>query len=391
MDPIAVLLGAFLSPTAVIILLVLVLAFLLYMWFTTPALPGSTAPGNAAAIGAGTSGFQSGPIEGFEQAVLSDENRTLQNLQPLTIKQAGYLGGNQMDGIEGIKNAFIAGARSMVLQIDFVDAPISGGNYAEPGVPTLLYRDDNGLLLSKNGADLETTIKSLATYAFKPEVPNSDKPVILYLHLRRAPNAVTKPQDYLKYLSQIAKNLAPLAPNHLGMTPLGTFNRQKNESLLFRTPISQLGGKFIVLCNADTSMFQQSAALGYGTYEPKEDLDFWVNARVYLQNAGDFIGITEAAGGSVKPNATVVKLSDAVAGGSTFGKATVGTFTIAMPSMTANPTPEDLKTALDVAGVSVVPLDLFSETLDKIKPLTTQYAKKSFRAKPAALCTLLMS
>lgn len=383
------LLGAFLSPTAVIILLVLVLAFLLYMWFTTPALPASTATSNANAIGAGTSGFQSGPIEGFEQAVLSDENRTLQNLQPLTIKQAGYMGGNHMDSVEGIKNAFIAGARSIVLQIDFVDAPISGGNYAAPGVATLLYRDDNGLLLSKNGADLETTVKSLATYAFKPEVPNSDKPVILYLHLRRAPNAVTKPQDYLRYLSQIAKTLAPLAPNHLGMTPLGSFNRQKNESLLFRTPISQLGGKFIILCNADTSMFQQSAALGYGAFDPKEDLDFWVNARVYLQNAGDLIGITEAAGNSVKPNATVMKLSDAVAGGSTFGKATIGSFIIALPSMTTNPTPEDLKIALDVAGVSVVPLDLFSDTLDKIKPLTTQYAKKSFRTKPAALCTLL--
>jgi hypothetical protein len=84
-----------------------------------------------------------------------------------------------------------------------------------------------------------------------------------------------------------------------------------------------------------------------------------------------------------------MKLSDAIAGGSTFGKATIGSFIIALPSMTANPTPEDLKIALDAAGVSVVPLDLFSDTLDKIKPLTTQYAKKSFRTKPAALCTLL--
>ena len=384
------LLGAFLSPTAVIILLVIIVAFLLYMWFTTPALLGSTATSNASAVGAGTSGFQSGPNEGFEQVPLSDENKTLQNVQPLTIKQAGYLGGNQMDAVEGIKNAFIAGARSLVLQIDFLDAKMAG-RYAAPGVPTLLYRNDNGLLLSKNGADLAKTMESIATYAFRPEVPNHDKPVILYLHVVRAPNAVSDGQDYLKFLSQIATAMAPLAPNHLGQTPLGNFHRQKNEDLLFRTPISQLGDKFIVLCNADTSMFQKSAALGYGAYETKDDLDFWVNARVYLQNAGDTIGVTEAAGSSVAPNATIMKLSDAVAGGTAFGKANIGKFIIAMPSLTANPSPSDLSTAIDMAGVSVVPLDLFSDSIDKIKPLTTQYTKKSFRAKPAALCSLLPS
>jgi hypothetical protein len=387
MDPITAILGAVLSPTVVVVLLVVVIIFLLYMWFTTPALPGSIAPGNAAAIGAGTSGFQSGPIEGFEQATLSDENRTLQNLQPLTIKQAAYMGGLQFDPVEGIKNAFIAGVRSLVLQIDFLDAK-NAGDYAAPGVPTLLYRDNNGLLLSKNGADLAKTMESIATYPFKPEVPNSDKPVILYLHLNRAPNAVTHSKDYLEYLSQIAKTLAPLAPNHLGMTPLGSFNRQKNESLLFRTPISQLGGKFIILSNADTSMFQQSQSLGYGTFDPKEDLDFWVNARVYLQNPSDKIGITGAPTSNTTPSATIVNLSDVLARSSTFGKETLGTYVIAMPSLTENPTPEDLKTALDVAGV-IVPLDLFSTELSTIKPLTNQWSKKSFRSKPAALCTLM--
>lgn len=379
------------SQIVVGLILVVILALIgIAIWarMSPPASSsGTSASTTAAAIGAGVSGFQSGPsVEGFEQAALSDENKTLQNLQPLTIKQAAYMGGNKMDAVEGIKNAFIAGVRSLVLQIDFLDAK-NAGDYAAPGIPTLLYRDDNGLLLSTNGADLAKTMESIATYPFRPEVPNNDKPVILYLHLNRAPNAVTHPKDYLDYLSQIAKTLAPLAPNHLGMMPFGSFNRQKNESLLFRTPISQLGGKFIILCNADTSMFQQSNSLGYGTYDPKEDLDFWVNARVYLQNSSDKIGITGSPTSNTTPSATIVALSDVLAR-SSFGKETLGIYVIALPSLTENPTPEDLKTALDVAGV-VVPLDLFSTDLSTIRPLTNQWSKKSFRAKPAALCTLI--
>jgi len=313
---------------------------------------------------------------------------TLQNAQPLTIKQAAFLGPlpeGHFDTENGAVQALRAGFRSFIFQIDYLDTKRDENLYALPGIPTLLYRADDGGLIRENSADINEVAQSIANSAFRPEVPKNTDPVVIYLHILRAPSVVRDPDGYKIFLSKIATALNPLAPMHLGMTPLGTFNRQKQEAVLLSTPLSNFEGQVIVLCNADTSVFKNASP----QINPADDLDFWVNMRVYLNNSADTLGITQMPASGVTPSAVVVKLADILALPSqkadAFAAQGKTRFVIALPSQMANPTVQELDTAINLLGINMVPLDIFSDNVDNVKALVKKYDSNDFRMKPAGL------
>ena len=322
--------------------------------------------------------------EGFEDAAPI----TLQNAQPLTIKQAAYLGPvseGHFDTDSGAVQALRAGFRSFIFQIDYLDTKRDENLFAPPGIPTLLYRGDDAGLISENSADINAVAQSIANSAFRPEVPKNTDPVIIYLHILRAPSLTRDPDGYKLFLSKIAKALNPLAPMHLGMTPLGTFHRQKQEAVLLATPLSNFEGQVIVLCNADTSVFKNADP----PINPADDLDFWVNMRVYLNDAADSLGVTQMPAAGVTPSAVVVRLDSTLALPSqqmdAFASQGKGRFVIALPSQMSNPTVQDLDTAINVLGINMVPLDIFSDNIDNVKALVKEYDSNDFRLKPVGL------
>ena len=322
--------------------------------------------------------------EGFADAA----PLTLQNAQPLTIKQAAFLGPlpeGHFDTDSGAVQALRAGFRSFIFQIDYLDTKRDENLFALPGIPTLLYRGDDGGLISENSADINTVAQSIANSAFRPEVPKNTDPVIIYLHILRAPSVMRDPDNYKIFLSKIATALNPLAPMHLGMTPLGTFNRQKQEAVLLTAPLKSFEGQVIVLCNADTSVFKNTSP----QINPADDLDFWVNMRVYLNDSADSLGITQMPAAGVTPSAVVVKLADVLALSSTkadaFAAQGKSRFVIALPSQMANPTLKDLDTAINLLGINMVPLDIFSDTIENVKALVKKYDSNDFRLKPVGL------
>jgi hypothetical protein len=353
---------------------------------------GATKPESAAGqLAAALEGFQN--QEGFQSATgtSSAEDAPFVALQPMTIRQAGYLGPYE-DGLfdpqVAVANALRAGFRSFVLQIDYMNNVKKG--FAEPDVPTLVYRSDSGALLSTNSGSIQKVAESIASLAYKPEFPNSSKPVILYLHLLRTPSPVRAPEKYKLFLSQIATQLEPLAPSHLGMTPSGTFHRQKQEDVLLNVPLKALEGKTVILCNADTKIFRSEKATPDGErISPKQDLDFWVNMRVYLENENDTLGVTQIPDPDTKPAAVIVRASDLFAlsraKADAFAVRGRKRFVIALPSQKANPTPAVLAGLLNEYGVNMVPLDIFSEPIAETVKLVRPYEKQSIRAKPAAL------
>lgn len=343
-------------------------------------------------LAASVQGFQNpGPPAPAASPAAAPTELKLLNAQPLTIKQAAYMGppdGGSFDPELAVSQALRAGFRSFVLQIDYLDTIQDKDKFPAPGEPTLLYRDARGALLSANAGSLAAAATAFANAAFKAETPNNTQPLLLYLHLNRAPSPTRQRDRYIRYLSKIAAALAPLAPNHLGMTPLGIFHRQRQEDVLLTSPLSSFAGQVIIMSNADTSIFRTGTSDGK-KYLPAEDLDYWVNLRVYLDDDNSNIGVTKIPEEGVTANAVVVYLSQvlALSAAKSDSFATRGKrrFVIAMPDPLKNPTVPALDKALNELGINMVPLDIFQEDLNAVKQLRDLYDAKSYRAKPAAL------
>jgi hypothetical protein len=201
---------------------------------------------------------------------------------------------------------------------------------------------------------------------------------------------VRKEAEYIRFLSKIARALQPLAPFHLGSTPMGVFHRQKRERDLLQAPIKSLEGQVIVLSNADTTLFR-APLKGGQRYAPADDLDYWVNMRVSLDNEDEVHGIAKLSeeGGAAGPAAVIVSLANILRLGAAkrdaFAGRGKGRYVIAMPGAMANPSPAELERALKDLGVNLVPLDIFSVPLEESKKLVEVYEGASYKSKPAAL------
>jgi len=345
-------------------------------------------------------GFQNPSIEAFQSSdpdvpvsepALPISESLFFNVQYLSIRDTGFLGpypsGSYKEDI-ATANVIKAGCRFLTLQIDYTDTKMDLSVFEAPGVPTLLIRGPTGRLLSKNSGSIEDVAKTIATMAFNEVVPNNTMPLILYLHVVRAPSAVSSPEDNMNFLSQIAAALNPLAPFHLGLHPQGNFTRQKMAEQLLTMPISSLSGNIIIMSNADTSLFRGSS-VSKRTYPPAKDLDFWVNVRVYLDDPADANGITELADPSVNSAAVLVNMKRVLALSGlkkdSFAARGKRRFVIAMSERLVNPTPTELNTALNALGVNTVPIDIFTEDSSNVVLLSNEYENKSYRAKPVAL------
>ena len=339
-------------------------------------------------------GAQSTTIESFqssEQPTVPIEESLFFNVQYLSIKDTGFLGpypsGTYKEDI-ATANALKAGCRFLTLQIDYTDTKMDLSLYEVPGVPTLLVRGPTGKLLSKNSGSIEDVANTIATMAFNPLAPNNTMPIILYLHVVRAPSAVDQAEEYMSFLSQIAEALNPLAPFHLGLHPLGNFTRQKMAKDILTLPINSLTGNIIIMSNADTSLFRRST-LSKAKYPPAKDLDFWVNIRVYLDDAADANGITELADPATQPSAVLVNMSRVLSlsgvNKDAFAAKGKRRYVIAMADRVTNPTPAQLNAALNTLGINSVPIDIFTENTTNIVLLSNEYENKSYRAKPLAL------
>jgi hypothetical protein len=284
--------------------------------------------------------------------------------------------------------ALNAGIRSFTLQIDMLDKEKEGA-FPAIGEPTLLYRDAAGVLQGKNAGSINSVATAIANAAFhkgvagETIVPNNEEPILLYLHVVRAPNQIQEPAKHKAYLGKIASALAPLAPVHLGTTALGNFHRQLQEDSILTTPLSAFNGQVIILCNADTSVFKD----GKAGVEPANDLDYWVNMRVYaLDSKHKNIGVAQEYSGEGAAAAIITSLDYISAlsekEATSFALKNKTRYVIAMPSDA--PKAKDLDYALNTMGVNVVPIDFFTQGEDAL-PLMDEYENESWPEKVPAL------
>jgi len=329
------------------------------------------------------------PFQSFDPAPTGSQY-TLMNLQPVAIKQLGYIGpkeqGGTFDSSTGILNALNAGVRFFILQIDYLDSK-KGAGFDDVGVPTLLYKSNSGNVISSNGKSISDVASKLATYAFNSQVPTPSQPLILYLHFVRTPNYLKSPTKYMNFLSSVASSLKPIEQMLLKANGGTTFSRQQNEVMLLNSPLDSFQNQIIMLTNVDTSLFRNASQLGLPTVSHEQDLDAMVHLRVYLENEFDLVGATTVG---AKPNAVVLSYdrlkSMTPVEKTTFAEKGKSRFTIAMPKSVENTPSHEIKTLLDNTAINVIPVNLFGRTYQDFSRILTPWGKTPFyRMKPVLL------
>ena len=319
------------------------------------------------------------------------EQVTLVNIQPVSVKQAGYKGPEEKDGSfetdAAIINAVRAGVRFFTLQIDYLDKS-PGPGFDAVNIPTLVYRDNKGNVISKNGASIADLAKQLSTYAFNQDFPSSGQPLILYLHFVRTPNPITKPDAYMKFLSAVARALAPIQPLILDKHDTADFTRQKNERVLLYSPLSNFDGKVLVWTNADTTVFRNAAKLSMTPVPLAQDLDYMTSMRVYLDDPDDVLGVTsvsaEVAHAVIIPFKRFKSMKDKEK--TDFAMKGKARFVIAMPAQMDKPAQKDIIGVLTMAGVNTVPVNLFgAEDTDIKAQINLWSANPFYKLKPVLL------
>ena len=325
----------------------------------------------------------------------NSEQVTLVNIQPVSVKQTGYVGptekGGEFETDIGVINAVREGVRFFVLQIDYLEKAPGGSGFDPINTPTLLYRDDSGSLISKNGASIADIAKQLSTYAFNADFPSNIQPLVVYLHFVRSPNLIAKPDKYLKFMMDVATALAPIQPLILDKHDSTDFTRQKNERVLLYSPLKNFEKKILLWTNADTTVFRSVEKLSIAPIALNQDLDYMTSMRVYLDNSKDTFGITTVAPDTAyavivpfkrlkamkdKRNAPNKEKQDFAMKGKT-------RFVIAMPGQTEEITQTDIDKVLKTAGVNTVPMNLFGKSAPDIKSQVTLWEGATFfRMKP---------
>jgi len=374
----------------------LLLAYVIYLIYLNfiyqpPSVTGAIAAVAAQTAAGTTSGFQNQtpPLE------MKDVQFKLVNIQPLAVKQAGFLGPTEKNGSFNpditIMNAIRLGARFFTLQIDYLDSVNKDPKAFDPtGVPTLLYRDSNGKLISTNGASINDVAQKLATYAFSPDIRDHEYPIILYLHFVRTPDPIRKPNEYLKFMMKVAEDLTPIKQYILTGTSQANFRRQQSEVALLELDLTSIKKTIIVLSNADTTLFRNTKALGVNV-GPMSDLDSLINMRVYLESESDSnkLGITQTIHEKT-PYAVIVPYSRmkrlSQKDRDTFAMKNKKRFVIAMPDQLDSPTPADMGNILDQTGINVIPLNLIGSDAKQINRLVSLWGSTPFyKVKPMML------
>lgn len=317
---------------------------------------------------------------------LPKNQQCLVNFAPLTVAIPGFLGPS-MNGVFKERDATIAalktGARCIVLPIDYhEDESLKPPLFARAGEPCILYRDIAGTIRSLNSGSIEKVAQAIADLAWSDIVFQKNDPLILILYLKRTPKPSTK--EYLRYCSQIAKELNPLMPYLLTQTSIGSFNRQAKQDSLLYDDLTFFEKKLLIFCNADLKIFRDTKSVGVVSVPTREDLDFWTHLQMFKQSEADF-GATLQMGQNTFARAIVESQEyfttipeNRVKDITDTGKIR---WTLAMNAKLENPTVEVSKSMLNKFGVQGIPL-YFHQMDDVAKKTIDLWKNTAWLAKP---------
>jgi hypothetical protein len=169
------------------------------------------------------------------------------------------------------------------------------------------------------------------------------------------------------------------------------FTRQQSEKILLHTPLQKFENKIIIMANVDTSIFQNLVKFRYESVPLNEDLDYFVSLRVYPADENNPVGATMAVSDKI-PRAVILSYKDLQNAGPSFAEKGKTRFVIAMPDPMETPSKADLTDLFSTTGVTVVPINMFGQTYQDIKPALSSWGSMPFfKIKPVLLQTTVVA
>lgn len=293
---------------------------------------------------------------------INEDDNKLINIQPITFKQAAYLGFQTFDDKLGILEQLRAGSRFFFLQIDYVEKDL-GKNFTKPYEPVLVLRNKAGRMVSKNSASLKNVAASIKEYYNNNNVPNHNNPIVLFLHFVRMPYSITETEKYKAYLNNVYQSLNTLDP-----LLIKGYSKASKESDLFNKKFSEFNKQIIIGTNIDTSIMNNTI-----------DLDKYIHFR-YYQTDKDSVDVTDTQTNTDKTNALIYSADYLLSIKDTeqFIKLHKNKFIIVKPSSELKQ--QQIEQLLNKLNVNVVLHDYFSDP-ENITNIYKLYDNASYKLK----------
>ena len=182
--------------------------------------------------------------------------------------------------------------------------------------------------------------------------------------------------------------MSVLSSRFIVQTNAGIYSRQRKQDELLFEPVQEFQQKTLIFCNIDTSIFrdkQKLTALGLGTFQTFEDLDFMVNLQLFKQSKDTPLGQTSVldekklARGILERVQYFSNLSDDNTNETI--RMTKEKWVIALMKHDEVISQEFAKKMLDTYGVQSIPLPLFSSKKEELFSLLSLW-KQTWRVKP---------
>lgn len=304
------------------------------------------------------------------------QERYLVNLSPLTASIGGYTGpleNGVFDSEYYLRKALRAGIRSFILPVStYYDDTKQPPRWPYSGSPAIVYRAENGKILSLNGLSIKKFCENLLVYKSENNM-QIEEPILLTLHEVEGyvPDKIKQEKEYVQLMSKIAKELEPLNPVRL--TTLGPYGSavggQRESEILTQIPITELRNRVLLFTTFDVKVALKDT---YNSIQPR------------LYDYVNFISkpTVEASPNATQINSRVIRLED-IKGSKINWSDQARTVWHSTSLDAPNRLPElgVVEEALKT-GIQSITIPFYAIDTDKVKPIWDLWGGYAWRVKP---------
>lgn len=318
---------------------------------------------------------------------LSERQKYLINMQPLTANIGGYFGPTEgyFSPESYVQLALRLGIRSFILPIStYIDDNKNPDNgWPASKNPAIVFRNSSGTILSRNGASVKEIVKALTTYNSVSGV-QAKEPILLFIlqDTRYIPNKSESEGEYVELMSKIAEELKEI-PDTRRLTMVGSFGSavagMNERNILTQVPLERLENKILIFTDFDIGIY------GKEKYKSKRpSLAEFTNFQLVPSIGGEGAG-TAVSSSSTGRATKMLKLQDVI--GSNAGwadKTRVDWHVTSGDDPSIIPSSESVSEGLS-KGLQSIPLPLIymaeKEEMEKLKKLWDMWGGSAFRVK----------
>jgi len=310
-------------------------------------------------------------LRGGLKSISSNEAPAIKYIQPITFKQISYLTDNTFNSNQGVLQQLRTGARTFFLQIDYLEVDKKNGNFCKSYTPCIIWRNNQGKLISKNSSSISDLVNYLNEYYNNDTISFNNYPIILLLHFVRLPYKATDTDNYINYLSQVSNAL-----NSLKL--ISGYQRASKELDLFSANIHDFDKQFIIGTNIDTSLFTKIKK------DKSQDLDYKIHFH-YYETESETVDATLVETPNVPANAYIYNADTLLAlkdkDQDKFVQLHKNKFIIVQTKPEQVLTNQQMNILLNTLQVNVIPYDYFNSSIDFAKSVIQLYGNDAFLIK----------